>query len=473
MLDWLRLWPELLRLNLVKSRPPRAPSARGGGVAPPARCQCPSDSGRAMETRCEACLRFVRPARYRHVCPDARLTADGVVCSLDATAVRPRWGHALPRLLLPPAFLWFASTLVVWLALRSGGLESLPPSAVAWPPAWSEIAVHRRAAHIAAAEAALAADQDARARDALFAAFNTRAGDARSDYALGRLAAAAGRDALADELHAATLARHPGEADALALAKHDDLLRAQRAEPLARLALRQLARPDTDRDFWQHAFFAAIRTPGVARSLLDAAPPVELPHPALRHALAARAALDASNRAEVGNQLFLLRGLLPGDPVRRFLAFSWLDISDQARARLSALDPGQAGDANETALLSYHLLYRAGDFAAARAALRPLLADATARPRLLAALVLAPDPELITALATTTATTSSATDKNACWLAARLAGLDDLARDLDVTVAPDLAGLTYRPLPPPAAPLLARQLPLPREVLFALLALRP
>lgn len=470
MLDWIRIWPELLRLNLQKCRPPRPPR-KPGGAPPPARCQCPSDSGRAFETRCEACLRFSRPGRFLLVCPDARLNADGVVCSLDAAAVRPRWSHALPRLLAPPVLLWLAAAVILWLGLRAQGLDTLPLTAVAWPPAWSEIAGHRRSAYVAAAESALAAGQDYEARAALFAAFNTRAGDARQDYALGRLAASAGQLALADDLHAATLARHPGESDALALAKHDDLLRDQRAAPLARLALRQLARPDADRDFWHAAFLSALRVPGVSRALLDAAPPVEVPHPALRHALLARAALDERDRGEVGNQLFLLRGLLPGDAVRRFLAFSWLDIADQARARLSALDAGKTGSASETTLLTYHLLHRAGDFAAARTALRPLLQDPALRTRLLAALTLAPDPELVAELAQTPP--GSPSELNALWLVARLSGQDPLATTLTARIPDELNQLTYRPLPPTAAPLLARQLPLPREVLFALLTLRP
>lgn len=470
MLDWLRIWPEILRLNLQKCRRPRAPT-KPGGAPPPARCQCPSDSGRALETRCEACLRFTRPARYLHVCPDARITSDGVVCAAHATAVRPRWDHALPRLVLPPVLLWLIISVLAWLGLRSRGLETLPLASVAWPPAWSDIAAHQRIAWVTAAESALASDREAEARLALFAAFNTRAGDARQDYALGRLAAAASFYSLADDLHAATLARHPAEADALALAKHDDLLRDQRAVALARLALQQLSRPDADRDLWQAAFLSAIRVPGVSRTLLAAAPPVELPHPALRHALLARAAFDDRDRGEVGNQLFLLRGLLPGDAVRRFLAFSWLDIADQARARLSALDAGKTGSASETTLLTYHLLHRAGDFATARTTLRPLLQDPALRPRLLAALTLAPDPDLVAELAQTPPAAPS--ELNALWLVARLSGQDQLATALPTRIPDELAQLTYRPFPSTAAPLLARQLTLPREVLFALLALRP
>lgn len=57
-------------------------------------CQSPSDSGRALETQCEACVSWARPGRFRRVCPLLVETSDGLRCSADTADVRPFWGRA-------------------------------------------------------------------------------------------------------------------------------------------------------------------------------------------------------------------------------------------------------------------------------------------------------------------------------------------------------------------------------------------
>ncbi len=92
MLGWLadlfRLYGGLLYWNVRKSwfrwRRGRAPCP----------CQSPSDSGRAFETGCEACVQWSRPIRFRRVCPLLVETQDGLRCSADTADVRPFWGRA-------------------------------------------------------------------------------------------------------------------------------------------------------------------------------------------------------------------------------------------------------------------------------------------------------------------------------------------------------------------------------------------
>lgn len=57
-------------------------------------CQSPSDSGRAYETQCEACVSWSRPARFRRVCPLLVATPNGLRCAADTAEVRPFWGRA-------------------------------------------------------------------------------------------------------------------------------------------------------------------------------------------------------------------------------------------------------------------------------------------------------------------------------------------------------------------------------------------
>jgi hypothetical protein len=55
-------------------------------------CQSQSDSGRAMETHCDACVHWDKPLRFRRVCPLLVVGKDGLVCSAHAADVRPFWG---------------------------------------------------------------------------------------------------------------------------------------------------------------------------------------------------------------------------------------------------------------------------------------------------------------------------------------------------------------------------------------------
>ena len=433
MLDWFRLWPEFLRLNLQKARYRRR-LRRAPGPSSPAPCQSDSDSGRAGLTRCEACHRVDRASRYRFVCPALRSVAGDWRCGVDAAEVRPYWGRAAAALLLPP------------LALN-----------------------------------ALASDDPAAASIALFTAAQTGQGTPAENRTLARLATLGGYHSLADELHAATRAAHPEEAVADALAWHDDLLLAGRPARLASLALEQLALPAAPRDFWLRAFFESICQPGVAAPLL-ADPVLRLPHPGLRPALAARAALDRHDPGAARDPLLALAGLPPGPAVRRFLAFTWLEAGDPAHALAAAFDSSHPIAGNEPALLAYAIAQRSGHASAAREALRPLLALDEQRPALLAALVLDPDAELVAGLADARPAAARQEPRTlaALWLAARRAARPELAAPLAAGLArfghpiPEALAAADFATPDPKAPgLAAALLPLDREILYALRAPAP
>lgn len=485
MLDWLRLWPEFIRLNLQKSRHQRRlrrarqtigtlPLASAG----PAPCQSGSDSGHAGVTRCEACHRLDRAARYRFVCPHFSMIGRDAVCQADSTAIRPLWGRATLALLSPLFAAFVLGATAFWGLLRHQGLDRLSLIDVLLPHRWENIDAARRTHFRRLALRALADQDPAGAAVALFSASGGDLSDITAeDRGLARLATLGGYHSLADEIHSAILAAaRPGEAETHAIAWHDDLLLADRPAKLAELALVRLRASEAHRDFWLRAFFESIRHPGVAAPLL-AEPTLQLPHPGLRHALAARAAIDADDKLAAADQLIALAGLPPGPPVRAFLTFSWLDLGQAARARAAALDPAHPAPPGEPALLVAQIALRLEESRAAQDLLLPLLDQTELRPALLAALIVTPEAETIAALAEKLGTASERDPRQiaALWVAARRTDHPDLAQPLalaltelghavpDTLRAADLQGDDRA-----ARSLAITLLPLDRESVYAL-----
>lgn len=477
-LDWLRLWPELLRLNLLKSRH-RLNLRRAAGNAHrrAAPCQSASDSGRPLETRCEACHRFDRASRYRAVCPDLVLVPGDARCGRDASAVRPYWGRALAQFGALLLVVYLGLGLSAWALLRTRGMGKLSPVEVLLPSRWPDIAEHRRAHFQLVALRAIAANDAVTASVALFTAAQTGHGTADSNVALARLSTLGGYHSLADELHASNIAAHPQRANELAAAWHDDLLLSGRPQELARLALKRLALPEAPREFWLRAFFESIRHRGVSGALLASPSADALPHPGLRFALLARDALDRDDHAAAVDQLLAFAGALPGESARRFLVFSWLDAAEPERARAAALSTAHPSPPGEIAALAHALLRDAGNIDAARATLRPLLARPALRPLVLAALIRDPDADLVAELAAAPAAESGVAPRFpvGLWIAARRAGdralaarlAEDLARN-GQPLPPELGGDPAAPAPREKLVLAAGLFPLDREVIYAL-----
>ena len=151
--DWIadrgRLLTGLLSLNFRKTLFRLAPKKFG------CPCQNPSDSGRAMQTSCDAMLSWSRPIRFRRLCPLLRQNPAGEWrCSVDTADVRPFWGRAFAYLGGGIAGLYLAAALAAFLFLRIVGYPVTIP-AVAWPPAWHQIDRARAQYFTAKAEAAL------------------------------------------------------------------------------------------------------------------------------------------------------------------------------------------------------------------------------------------------------------------------------------------------------------------------------
>lgn len=479
MLDWSRLWLEAIRLNLVKARyrRRRARSLHTLGTRPladagPAPCQAASDSGRAGRTRCEACLLLDKPARLRWLCPALDIQSGEARCTLDSAEVGPRWGRAALILLAPLVALHLAGASAYWAALRNQGLDTLAWTDVAAPHRWSQIREHRRQYFRALALRSLATGDLGTATVALFNAAQEGDGPPEDNLALARLATLGGYHSLADQLHAANIARHPDRAEALAVAWHDELLVGDRPLRLALLAVEQLSKPDADREFWLRAFFASIRHPDVAASLLDT-PGLAIPHPGLRHALQASRALQITDQAEARDHLLALEAMPPGAAALHHIA--------RLRAEARFPDPTPAATPAHYPALHYNLRQRQGRPEEARNLLRPLLADPDS-PRFLTALgalVLDPDPVLVSETARLVGhaipiSPAGSRRLAALWLAARRAGLTpldlELARhmaDSGLPIPTELAATDFTGRSRAPLGLAVALLPLDREILLA------
>ena len=106
-------------------------------------CQSASDTGRALQTRCEACYICHDPAQFKRVCPLLDLSdLNQPLCSVDAADVRPFWGRALRYYGTILGSCYLAAALIAFIGLRSLGYR-VSPLAVAWPGRWAEVDLAR------------------------------------------------------------------------------------------------------------------------------------------------------------------------------------------------------------------------------------------------------------------------------------------------------------------------------------------
>lgn len=104
----------------------------------PCPCQSPSDSGRAFETRCEACVDWADAARFRRVCPLLVPTPNGLRCSVDTPRVRPFWGRALAIYGGAALALYLAGACALFGFLRTVGYP-ISIAHLVWPPSWHRV----------------------------------------------------------------------------------------------------------------------------------------------------------------------------------------------------------------------------------------------------------------------------------------------------------------------------------------------
>lgn len=231
----------------------------------PCPCQSPSDSGRAMETRCEACWDWHRPDRFRRVCPLLVQTPQGLRCSVDAADVRPFWGATVRYYGGTFLALYAAAVLAVFGLLRAVGY---PVSIVhvALPPLWHRVGQARGWFYLMHAQAAFAAG---RTNEGLLYLANSYEFDP-TNYDAGLTLARTyqvGQAQRSDAIFWRLLHDHPERRNATAQQWLRPLLARGNFEQVAKLATSEVLHDPEHAAAWMRAAIFAERQNGDAEPL--------------------------------------------------------------------------------------------------------------------------------------------------------------------------------------------------------------
>lgn len=377
MLGWLadlfRLVWGLLYWNIRKSW---FRFRRGRSACP---CQSPSDSGRAFETGCEACLHWHQPKRFRRVCPLLVDTPHGVRCSVDTANVRPFWGRALAAYGGALGTFYLVAVLGVFGFLRTVGY---PVSVidVALPPLWPRLA-HARAYYFF--EQSKRAFEAGKGSEGLLYLANAYEFDP-SNYNAGITLAKnyqVGQPTRADEVFERLLRDHPDKRSATAQDWFRALLARGSFEKIATLARAQILADPPRAHVWLRALLFAVRQSGNVQPLrdllADSSPNAVTWHPVLATELLirtgrltdARAALDRPWTVTGQNPRLIAQAMLVyrvSSLIALRDAYAALDLLDRHRNAL---------DAEAHITLRLDALAAGGGVQSTRLAAQPLLAQ--------------------------------------------------------------------------------------------------
>ncbi len=293
--DFARLFWGLLYWNIRKGWF----QARRGRVAVP--CQSPSDSGRALETQCEACMSWDRPQRFRRVCPLLVETPDGLRCSVDAPDVRPFWGRMLGYYGGVALLIYAIGVLGIFIFLRTVGY---PVSIVhvGLPPLWHRVGQARGWFFLDRSQRAFAAG---RTGEGLLYLANAYEFDPQN-YSAGLALAKnyqAGQPGRSDEIFQQLLEDHPDRRNATAQDWFRALLARGDFDAIVRLASGQLVHGGPAANAWIRALLFATRQDGddtPLRDLLaDRRPAAAAWHPLIETELLFRTGQAAEGRRRI------------------------------------------------------------------------------------------------------------------------------------------------------------------------------
>lgn len=236
---------------------------RGGRVP----CQVLSDSGRAFETGCEACLHWSRPAKFKRVCPLLVETADGLRCSVDTANVRPFWGRALLVFGGSFAALYLGGVLVIFAFLRTVGY---PISVVhlAWPGSWHRVGQVRGWFFLERSSRAFAAGRPAEGMLYLNNAYEFDP----SNYTVGFNFAQKlqlGHSGRADAVYRRLMQEHPAQRGITAQAWFRSMLARGDFLGVEGIARLQLTEDPTHASVWMRALIFATRELGSINTLQE------------------------------------------------------------------------------------------------------------------------------------------------------------------------------------------------------------
>ncbi len=433
-------------------------------------CMAQSDSGRAGESRCEASFLLERPTRFTWVCPALHSTADGWRCRHTRETVRPYWGRALFIYGTLLASLWVTATTAWFAALRFTGVSEVAWLDCVWPPRHEQVGAARAARFREQFTASFRRGDIPGSIVALHSAFTACETCWRDGLLLAQLYERTGQFAAADLIFDQVEQRPGVDPLLVTIARHDALLHSRRYRSLAELAWRELQPPTPTPSVWLTPLVFALQADPLASTVLPAdltaAVPDESQRVILELATAARITPTLRNR--------VLNTPMPS-PALAILRWQLLLERDQRIAALNAARQDQAvlGDF-ETKLARWATIDpRTPPDQAAQwwTDLLPLNPTPAHIARLCAVALRSPFAVPLSPLRVQVGPRDRAS-LSALWVVALKQGDEGLAikilHDLGVagpaTAVPvDAAQLQSR------LPLIATLLPIPRDVLYALM----
>jgi hypothetical protein len=221
-------------------------------------CQVYSDSGHALDSRCNAVANWRNPARFRRVCPLLTETKDGWRCGVDAERVRPFWGRAAAYGLAGFAVLYLGATLGTYAFLRAARYD-VTYATVAWPPHWSELRQSQEKLYAARAQQALAGGNYAEAILALQMVCKINPHNYGAAITLASLTQVAGQPFVAEHIFSRLMHEVPEQRPTTAQIWIRALLARADHEQIKPLATAMLTEDAGRREAWMHALLFAAR----------------------------------------------------------------------------------------------------------------------------------------------------------------------------------------------------------------------
>jgi hypothetical protein len=234
-------------------------------------CQNFSDSGLAMDSRCEAVTSWNQPRRFRKVCPLLVETKQGWRCSVDAERVRPFWLRALAFGGGAFLALYLVGTLGLYATLRVTGYE-VSYVTVAWPPRWSELRHSQELLYANRARDAMAAGDYQTAILSLQTVCLLNPQNSGAALTLAHLLQLAGQATVAEHIYERLMLDVPDQRPVIAQIWIRLLLARANYTDLKRLATAMLSEDSSHREAWLHALLFAARQsndPAVLEPLLS------------------------------------------------------------------------------------------------------------------------------------------------------------------------------------------------------------
>ncbi len=213
-------------------------------------CQAPSDSGIAGETRCEASFLLDRPTRFQFVCPALRNTPAGWRCHHDRATVRPYWGRCILTYATLALLLWVTGATLWFGSLRIGGVHRVAWLDCVWPPRHERVGEARAEHFRNQFQHAISEGNIPAAIVALHSAFVSCDTCWRDGLVLAQIYERTGQFAAADHIFDQAEQRAPDHHTTITVARHDALLHSRRFRSLAELAWREFQHATNDRETW-------------------------------------------------------------------------------------------------------------------------------------------------------------------------------------------------------------------------------